>query len=163
MKFSFLVMACIFASNTSFAQLKKTPVCPPFQVDIISGSINKFSPKSSLMEIKNEFPCFNLIVEESDSSTKCKGIFYSDKGIYFFTERDYIEINEKFDGVMTPKLLGADRKSLFALFGYPKIKDITWDAFQMVYGILILYYDKAGRINKIQISSKTVDNIKLCE
>lgn len=163
MKFSLLVMAGIFVSFASFAQLKKTPVCPPFQIDFVSGSINKLTPKSTLAEIKNMFPCFNLIVDESDSSTKCKGIFYGDKGISFFTERNYIEINEKFDGVMTPKLLGADRKSLFALFGYPKIKDITWDAFQMVYGILILYYDKAGKINKIQVSSKSVDNIKLCE
>ncbi len=163
MKFSLLLIVGISLSNTSFGQLKKTPVCPPFQADIVSGSINKLSPKSSMDEIKNSFPCFKLVVDGSDSSAKCKGVYYNDKGIIFFTERNYIEINEKFDGVMTPKLIGADRKSLFALFGYPKIKDITWDAFQMVYGILILYYDKAGKINKIQISSKTVDNIKLCE
>ncbi|MEZ5029532.1 MAG: hypothetical protein R2765_12205 [Ferruginibacter sp.] len=63
---------------------------------------------------------------------------------------------------MVPHLLGVNRNSLFATLGYPKIKDVTRDAFQTEYGTLILYYDKAGKINKIQISSKSTDTIKLC-
>jgi hypothetical protein len=59
--------------------------------------------------------------------------------------------------------MGASRSTLFNIFGHPKIKDTGWDAFQMGYGTLILYYNKAGKINKIQISSRTTDVIKLCE
>ena len=162
MKFSLLVLTGIFASGVSMAQLKTTPVCPPIQVEIISGNVNKLSPKSTLGEVKIALPCFSEVIEEP-TGTNCKAVIYKDRGIYFYTDRNYIEIRENFDGKMNPKLMGADRKSLFSTLGYPKIKDISWDAFQMEFGILILYYDKAGKINKIQISSKSVDNIKLCE
>jgi hypothetical protein len=52
---------------------------------------------------------------------------------------------------------------LFKWLGYPKMKDASWDAFQTKYGILITYYNKAGKINKLQLSSRTTDTIKLCE
>ena len=162
MKFPLLVLISVFASFVSVAQLKTTPVCPPVQVEIISGNVNKLSPKSTLGEVKITLPCFSEVIEEP-TGTSCKAVIYKDRGLYFYPERNYIEIRENFDGKMNPKLIGADRKSLFSMLGYPKIKDITWDAFQMEYGILILYYDKTNKINKIQISSKTVDNIKLCD
>ncbi len=161
-KLSLLVIAGSFMSVAVQAQLKTTPVCPPFSVDIMAGHVNKLYPKSSLGEIKKSLPCFTEVVEAADGAN-CMGVFFKDKGLYFYTDRNYIEIKENFKGKMTPQLLGAARSSLFAFFGYPKIKDISWDAFQMEYGILILYYDKAGKINKIQISSKSVDSIKLCE
>jgi hypothetical protein len=59
--------------------------------------------------------------------------------------------------------MGAGRGSLFKVLGYPKMKDISWDAFQTKFGILILYYNKANKINKLQISYKNTDTIKLCE
>jgi len=60
-------------------------------------------------------------------------------------------------------MMGASRSSLFNWLGFPKIKDVSWDAFQTKYGILILYYNKAGKVNKLQLSSKSTDTIKLCE
>ena len=59
--------------------------------------------------------------------------------------------------------MGANRKSLFKLLGNPIVKDINWDAFRTAYGILVLYYNKAGKINKMQISNKSTETIKLCE
>jgi hypothetical protein len=100
---------------------------------------------------------------EEESTTKCAGIFYKDKDIYFYPARNYIEIRQNFKGKLSLPLMGASRGSLFKWLGHPKLKDANWDAFQTKYGILILYYNKAGKINKLQMSSKGTDTIKLCE
>lgn len=162
MKIFLLFFTSLINLSLSFAQLKTTPVCPPFDVDVLSGSVNKFTPKSTLGEIKKAFPCTSEVVEES-TGTKCAGIFFKDQGIFFYTDRNYFEITENFKGKLTPKLIGTNRSELFKILGYPKIKDVNWDAFGTVYGTLVLYYDAAGKINKLQISNKSTETMKLCE
>ena len=98
------------------------------------------------------------------STAKCGGgVFYKDRDIYFYTGRDYIEIGPKFKGKLSIPLMGASRNSLFKWLGHPKIKDVSWDAFSTQYGILILYYTKANKVNKIQFSTQSTETIKLCE
>ena len=145
------------------AQLKTTPLCPSFEVDILEGNVNGIEPNFSSADIKKAFPCFTA--EEPDAATsKCGGLIsYKDKDIYFYTTSGYIEIREKFKGKLSLPLLGATRSSLFKLLGYPKIKDVNWDAFQTKYGILILHYNKAAKINLIQFSKKTAETLTLCE
>jgi hypothetical protein len=162
MKIISFVFAALVSSFFASAQLKTTPICPPFTVNILDGNVNKLYALSTINDIRTALPCFTEVVEK-DSTGKCIGVFYRDRDIYFYTDRHYIEIGEKFKGKMTPALLGASRSSLFNILGLPKIKDISWDAFQTEYGTLILYYNKAAKIIKIQISSKTTDAIRLCE
>jgi hypothetical protein len=162
MKNQLLILAFISITQVCHGQLKATALCPPFTVDIMDGNVNTLYPKSAIGEIMATLPCFSEVVEK-DSSSKCAGVFYKDRDIYFYTERRYIEIGEKFKGKLTPSLIGVSRSSLFNLLGLPKIKDISWDAFQMGYGTLVLYYNKAGKINKIQIASKSTDALRLCE
>ncbi len=162
MKYQLLLFVCISFISIANAQLKGKAECPPIVVDIMDGSVNRIYPKSSIVEIKGILPCFTS-VQETDSISKCAGVFYADRDIHFYTARKYFQIGEKFNGKLTPALMGASRSSLFSLLGHPKLKDSGWDAFQMGYGTLILYYNSAGKINKIQISSKKTDEIKLCE
>jgi hypothetical protein len=163
MKKLFFILTIITTASATKGQLKTTPVCPAFSVDVLEGTINNdLSTKSTLGEVKTTFPCFTGLTETS-AGNGCIGAFYKDKDISFFTERGYIEIGEKFKGKMSLPLIGASRNSLFKWLGYPKVKDVNWDAFQTKYGILILYYNKAGKINKLQLSSKSTDTIKLCE
>ncbi|MEO8768440.1 MAG: hypothetical protein ABI402_00075 [Ferruginibacter sp.] len=158
----FCFLFLIIITNVS-AQLKATPQCPEMIVNIQEGSVNKIQPNISSALIEKTFPCYTSMEPEGDSS-KCGGLIsFSDKDIYFYTGRDYIEIGEKFKGKLSIPLLGAVRADLFKWLGYPKIKDITWDAFQTAYGVLIVYYDKSGKINKIQMSTKSTDSIKLCQ
>lgn len=89
--------------------------------------------------------------------------FFKDKDIYFFTERNYIEIGEQYKGKISLPLLGAVRGSLFNVLGNPSIKDVSWDAYQTKYGILILYFNKAGNIYKLQMSNRNAATLKLCE
>ena len=65
--------------------------------------------------------------------------------MYFYTDRDYVEIGPNFKGKLSVPLMGAARSSLFKIFGNPMIKDVKWDHFQTSYGILILYYDDASK------------------
>ncbi len=162
MKTGLFILFFSIAGHLACAQLNATPACPSFTVDVLAGSVNELVPKSAIVEVQTKFPCFSEMVEK-DSVSRCAGVFYPDKSVNFYTGRQYIEIGEKFKGKITPALMGAGRTSLFSILGHPKLKDASWDAFQMGYGTLILYYNAAGKINKIQMCSKGTDAIKLCQ
>ena len=163
MKKVFFLFAGIMTSGAVMAQLKTTTLCPAFVVNILDGRVNELDPNSTIGEIKGKLPCFST-AEEETAAAKCGGgVFYKDRDIDFFTGRDYVEIREKFKGKLSIPLMGASRNSLFKWLGHPKIKDVSWDAFQMSYGTLILYYNKAGKINKLQFSTKSTDALRLCE
>lgn len=158
-----LVLIAGITIHTAGAQLKATPVCPVFKIDVLEGVINeKLDCNSTVGEVKKLFPCFTEEKEETNGAT-CGGVFYKDKDISFYTERDYIEIGEKFKGQLTPALIGVSRNSLFTVLGNPQIKDATWDAFKTKFGLVIIYYNQANKINKVQISTKSAEAIKLCE
>jgi len=155
---------CLVLCTVASAQLKTTPKCPEFDIDILDGIVNQnILPTSTVGQIKLNLPCFSSFEEEGTSAKCGAGVFYKDKDIYFYTTRDYIEIGPAFKGKLSVPLMGISRNDLFKLLGSPKIKDVNWDAFQTSYGILILYYDKASKVNKIQFSTQSANSIKLCE
>jgi hypothetical protein len=156
----FLIMVTVTIAH---AQLKTTPVCSTIVVEILDGKVNGVLPDFTIGQIKEKLPCFTS-EEPENSSSKCGGgVFYKDKDIYFYTGRDYVEIREKFKGKLSIPLLGATRNTLFKWLGNPKIKDVSWDAFQTQYGTLVLHYNKAGKVNLIQFSKKSTDTLSLCE
>jgi len=163
MKTIFFILAGFMSIQFAQAQLKTTPVCPPFVVDVLEGTVNeRLFTYSSIAEVKDKFPCFTSETKETNGST-CGGVFYKDRDIYFFTERDYIEIGEHFKGTLSLPLIGAARGSLFNTLGNPRIKDVSWDAYGTKYGILILYFNKSNKVSKIQFSKMGAENIKLCD
>jgi hypothetical protein len=152
-----------YCSITS-AQLKTTPICPEMTVNILEGNVNnKVEPDFTAELVKKAFPCFTP--DEAGTPAPACGdiVSYRDRGIYFYTGRGYIEIREKFKGKLSLPLMGAARISLFSLLGNPTIKDVHWDAFQTAYGIVILNYNKAGKVNLIQFSKKHTETLTLCE
>ena len=158
----FLFAVLVINAQLACAQLKTTVVCPAFTVNLLEGTVNKeLDCNSTSGEIKKLFPCFTA--PEAAAVTSCSAVSYKDRDIYFFTERNYIEIREKFKGQLVPALLGVSRGSLFSRLGAPKIKDVNWDAYQTKYGIMVLYYNKAGKVDKLQISTKNTETLKLCE
>ena len=162
MKMSFLLCGLLYSSMAS-AQLKTTPVCPDFVIDILDGRIGELDPRSTIGQVKEKFPCFSSFENESADSRCGGGVFYKSRDIYFYTARNYIEIGPSFKGKLTIPLMGASRNGLFKWLGHPMIKDVNWDAFQTSYGILLLYYDKANKINKIRFSTESAGTIQLCE
>ena len=155
-----MLLPVLFAA----AQLKTAkPVCKTFEIDVLEGSVNNdLNTKSTIAEVKTTFPCFTTAIDENGGKG-CGGVFYKDKAISFITERGYIEIESQFKGKLSLPLFGANRNALFKWLGYAKMKDTNWDAFQTKYGILILYYNKAGKVNKLQMSRYDTDSIRLCE
>jgi hypothetical protein len=163
MKKSILITALLLFRVHGLAQLKTSPVCPVFSVDILTGKVNELRPNATQGEFKKAFPCFTD-AEEENPAARCGGtILYKDKDIYFYTARDYVEIGEKFKGKLSIPLMGAARTGLFKWLGHPKIKDVNWDAFQTAYGTLVLYYNKAGKVNKLQFSTLRSEEMNLCE
>ena len=156
----FSVVLCTIVS----AQLKTTTKCPEFDIDILDGVVNKTIPITSTVgQIKLNLPCFTSF-EEEGTSVKCgAGVFYKDKDVYFYTTRDYVEIGPAFKGNLSIPLMGASRDGLFKWLGSPKMKEPNWDAFQTSYGILIVYYNNAAKVDKIQFSTHSANSIQLCE
>ena len=164
MKTIIVSLASLFLSVFASAQLKTTPKCPSFDIDILHGIVNQvILPTSTVGQIKLNLPCFTSFEDEGTSAKCGAGVFYKDKEVYFYTTRDYIEIGPAFKGKLSIPLLGASRNSLFKWLGTPQIKDVTWDAFQTAYGVLILYYNNASKVDKIQFSTQTANTIHLCE
>jgi hypothetical protein len=140
------------------AQLKTTTSCPNMVVNILDGNVDGLPPNATAGQVKTMFPCFNRT-----ANTCGETIFYDDRKISFYTGRGYVEIREGFKGRLTLPLLGASRSGLFKWLGLPKIKDKTWDAFQTQYGTLIVYYNGASKVNKIQMTNYSSEQIKLCD
>ena len=163
MKKAVFLFVFIVAGLMASAQLKSKSKCADFYVDLLDGKVNGMKPNYGYEELKAKFPCFTSTDPESGSA-KCGGtIAFKDHDITFFTTKDYVEIGEKFKGKLSIPLIGAKRGSLFQYLGNPKMKDDTWDAYTTNYGVLIVYYNKANKINKIQFSTNSTDTISLCE
>ena len=159
-----ILLSLAFIAFTSFAtaQLKAKPSCGEFSVDILNGTVDNAKPDFVLEQIKAKFPCFTS--EDQEATGKCgSALFYTDKDIKFYVKRQYIEIGPAFKGKLSIPVMGAARGSLFKYFGNPKVKDTGWDAFQTQYGTLVLHYNSAGKVNLIQFSTKTTDELNLCE
>jgi hypothetical protein len=156
-----LLLAIGLYSGVS-AQLKVTAKCDPFVVDVLNGTVNKVKANYTAGEIKDKFPCFTSAEDESQTAKCGGGVYFKDKDVSFFTQRDYIEIGPNFKGKLSIPLLGAKQGSLFKLLGSPQLKDATWEAYQTAYGILVLHYS-AGKVKYFQMSTENATTIKLCE
>ena len=163
MKQIFLLTLLAIIAFSAKAQLVAKKRCDVFTVDILDGKVNGLKANARFVEIQEKFPCFTAM-EPEGSQAKCgASIFYKDKDLYFYTDRDYIEVKEKFQGKFTTPIMGLARNSLFKTLGNPKIKDDSWDAYQMAYGTLVLHYNKAGKVNLVQFSTRGTESLSLCE
>ena len=163
MKNFFLLLLSLALVPAAMAQLKVKTKCPDFQVDILDGKVNGIKPNDPNTDIKTVFPCFTSVAEQADNAKCGTSVFFKDRDIYFYTDRDYIQIGPKFKGKLSLPLIGAKRNSMFKWLGNPKLKDDKWDAYQTTYGTLILYFDAASKVNLIQFSTEPIQTIKLCE
>jgi hypothetical protein len=161
-KFLALVLFSAFFTSATFAQLKANVECNTISVDIYKGWINEAKPNIDPEQIKAKLPCFTSFEKEGNES-KCRGgVYYADKDFKFLIQREYLVIGEKFKGKLNIPLLGAKRDDLFVWFGNPKLKDAKWEAYQMQYGTLIVYFNDKKLVNKIIMSTKPTDEIDLC-
>jgi hypothetical protein len=145
------------------AQLKPKQTCGTFKVDILRGTVADASADFTIGQIKEKLPCATSEEEESKTAKCGGGVFYKDKDVYFFTQRNYIEIGPAFKGEFTFPVMNTKRGSLFTKLGNPLMKDTNWDAYQTRYGTLVLHYNAAGLVKKIHISSFSASELDLCE
>lgn len=155
-------IACLMLLATATAQLKTKQDCNLIAADVYKGWINEAKPNADPEQIKVKLPCFTSFEKEGNESKCGGGIYYDDKDFKFYIQRDYIVLGEKFKGKLNIPLLGAKRDDLFAWFGNPKLKDANWEAYQMQYGTLIVYFNAKKLVNKIIMSTKSTEEIDLC-
>jgi len=118
-------------------------------------------PDFTTGQIKSNLPCFT---SEEPESSKCGAVInYKNQDIKFYAGRNYVEVGPNFKGKLTVPLMVGKRGSFFKWLGLPKLKDTDWDAFETQYGCLILYYNTASKVRMIRFSTKTTDQINLCE
>ena len=161
-----MLSSILFVSLLQYCQAQLTPTakCDEFYIDILDGRVNGLRPDFTMGQIKTKLPCFTSSDPEGSSSSKCGGtVFFADKGVYFYTDRDYIEIKEGYKGKISLPVLGADRKSLFKWLGNPSLKDDTWDAFETKYGNLVLHYNKLNKVNLVQMTTRSTSTLNLCQ
>jgi hypothetical protein len=155
------ILICISALPGT-AQLIAKPQCNNIVADIYKGWINEARPNADPEQIKVKLPCFTSFEKEGNESKCGGGIYFADKDFKYLVQRDYIVIGEKFKGKLTLPLIGAKQDALFPWFGNPKLKDANWEAYQMQYGTLIVYFNARKQVNKIIMSTKSTDEIQLC-
>ncbi|MBP6688120.1 MAG: hypothetical protein KA160_09705, partial [Lacibacter sp.] len=162
MKSTFLFLLLFVTGLVGSAQLKTKPDCGLIVVDVYKGWINEAKPNADPEQIKAKLPCFTSFDKESNESGCGGGVYYDDKGICFYIQRDYVVITDAFKGKFTVPVLGVKRDDLFVRFGNPKLKDSNWEAYQMAFGIMIVYYNTKGIVNKVILSTKSTEEIDLC-
>nr|WP_294906054.1 hypothetical protein [uncultured Lacibacter sp.] len=162
MKQSFVILLLLMGSYSLKAQLTVKPDCGILLVDVHKGWINETKPNADPEQIKARLPCFTSAEKEGNTATCGGGVFLDNKGVRYYTLRDYIVITDKFKGKFTVPVLGVKKAAMFPRFGNPKLKDANWEAYTMAYGIMIVYYNTASVVNKVIISTKTTDDISLC-
>ncbi len=163
MKNTVLVLLILSVSLAGYSQLKPKATCPTFKVDVLRGSINNVNADFTIGQVKEKLPCATSEEEESKTAKCGGGIFYKDKDVFFYTQRDYIEIGPAYKGDFTFPVMNTKRGSLFMKLGNPKLKDPEWDAYQTQYGSLVLFYNRQGLVNKVIITTKSTEELDLCQ
>ncbi len=156
--FGFFLVVALYGN----AQLIAKPQCNTIVADIYKGWINEARPNADPELIKAKLPCFTSFEKEGNESKCGGGVYFADKDFKFLVQRDYIVIGDKFKGKLTLPLMGARQEALFTSLGNPKLKDANWEAYQMQYGTLILYFNAKKQVNKIIMSTKSTEEIQLC-
>lgn len=163
MKRKLMVAVLLILVTGVKAQLKPANACGSIVVDVYKGWINEAKPNSDPEQIKTKLPCFTSFEKEGNESKCGGGVYYADKDFKFLIQRDYIVIGEKFKGTFTLPLLGMKSDDLFVKLGNPKVKDANWEAYQMAYGTLLVFYNEKKLISKVIISTVGTDDLNLCE
>jgi hypothetical protein len=144
------------------AQVTGSKNCNNLNIDVYKGWINEIKPEADPERIKLILPCFSSSEPESNESKCGGGIYYPDRGFTFYTRRDYVIFSDQFKGTLTLPLFGLSSDDLFLKLGNPKLKAANWEAFQMAYGTLLVYYNEKQKINQFIISTRPVDDLYLC-
>jgi hypothetical protein len=163
MKYFFLLLLTGFSVAGTNAQLVAKNDCGAIFVDVYKGWVNEVKPNADPEQIKARLTCFTLFEKEGNENKCGGGVYYADKDLTFYIQRDYLVIGEKFKGKFSVPLLGAKQDQLFTWLGNPKLKDDNWEAYQMAYGILIVYFNAKKIVNKIIITTKPAEELDLCK
>ena len=116
----------------------------PYYVDILKGTIDEIKPTATQDEIVAKFPNYSSIDEKIDVYyNDGGGVFYANEGMFFYTFKDYIRINEHFIGNVSLDLMSKGKDEIPAILNKLPVNiennfALTRQTFQMDYGYLVI-------------------------
>lgn len=94
----------------------------PYYVDIINGTIDGLKPTATNEEIVAKFPDYTSIDETESVYNDGGGVFYINKGMFFYTYKDIIDIREDFIGNVSLNLMSKGTNEIPTLLKKDPIK-----------------------------------------
>ena len=158
----FLIATAVISLGIWRANQRHGTHCDDLAVDIANGTVGGLSPEATPDEIKARFPCFTGTTSEGGGFNEGGGVFFKNHDMYFYTQRDYIEIRQDFTGVVPDNLLSKGTKQVRNLLGPPisseqssgiengAIVEQVTSTFQTPYGRLVVV-STPSRVRMVQI------------
>jgi hypothetical protein len=126
----------------------------PYYVDVMNGTIDGLKPTATHAEIVAKFPDYTSIDEKETDYNNGGGVFFLNKGMFFYTYRDIIDIREDFIGNVSHNLMSKGTNQIPAILkkipitseenSYSQYNDnfrttrVVKQTFEMDYGKLII-------------------------
>jgi hypothetical protein len=148
--------------------------CPPIIVDITTGTVTTLKPAASFTQVKSRLPCFTGETKEGSVLNCGGGVFFGDRDLYFYTERDFIEIRKNFKGVFRKDgleldIIGMEVKTFNILIGDEPSRTLSEDDTDNYTGVWATSYGSLrvtfvqGVVSQVAIHSQSPDKIRVCD
>lgn len=145
-----LVIVVLFLFVNQYASSEKTAddnPCNNMYVDLENGTLNGLNGSESMDEVKTMFPCFTGESEENEDGINCGGgIFFLDHDLFFYTQKDYINLRKNFLGETSSAILGVTATDAMNLFGEPNVTSTYVDDWLDETSIYMQYEKKWGTL-----------------
>ena len=126
--FQLSIVACLLFGAAFIWKYVLTPTyqlylkTQPYYVDVINGTIDGLKPTATNAEIVAKFPDYTSMDEKETDGNDGGGVFFLDKGMYFYTYRDTIDIRSEFIGNVSNKLMSKGTSEITAALNKTPIK-----------------------------------------
>jgi len=135
--------------------------CNNLTFDLDTGMLNNVPPTVSQEEVKSVFPCSTGSSPDGESYNYGGGVFFGNHSFFFYTGKDFIEVRDKFRGVVSIPLLGTDQSTIQQELGQPQRELENIWLFGRSYGCLRVEFahDKVFRIGSHYERCDKVENL----
>jgi len=154
-----------FYSCTTTSNIDSISSCDNLELNLQEGTINEVKPSDNQRVIKKKLPCFTGVTEEGGIFHCGGGVFYENHGMSFYSKKNFIIVDNTFDGQEVNNLLGKDSDAVKEIFGetYTTLEGQQYYLYAMDYGTLVFKF-KLAWVDEIQMHYNTIpDDVVLCK
>ncbi|MEX0967996.1 MAG: hypothetical protein WD077_12210 [Bacteroidia bacterium] len=140
------------------------PRCDSIFLDTEQGTLNGLTPDMPQEIIKEQLPCFTGDTPDSSDFNCGGGVFFRDRGFFFYTFLKFIEIRKGFGGRSTHDLLlGKTPGDVRELYGRPsEFSPPDFYLYPMGYGCLRINF-LSNTVTKVAVHYVPCEEVETCE